>query len=112
MNSVDPLLDRVYSDQYHCVHFVIEAARHLYGQDWEPRLPGLQDRQFSRDAWQHWQQIDQPQHGCLVLLSGGGTWPHVGIYHIDRLLHLTRQGPRWMPLDCEKIGFTRVRFYK
>ena len=75
MKSIDALLDRRYdSKNYHCVHFLIEAAQYLLNQDYSASFLGLtgdlsQSIQTSRNTTIKNKRLEKPKHGCIVLMT-------------------------------------------
>jgi hypothetical protein len=115
--SIDVLLDKRYdSDNYHCVHFVIDAGKHLFNYDFSPNFLGL-DKALthngapSRHTVAHSQRADTPSDGTVVLITKLDNGLHVGLYLDGRVLHLTEQGVRFETVRALGRMYKRIRYY-
>ena len=114
---IDALLDKRYdSDNYHCVHFVIDAGKHLFNYDFSPNFLGL-DKSLthngtpSRHTVTHSQRADTPTDGTVVLITKLDNGLHVGLYLDGRVLHLTEQGVRFETVRALGRMYKRIRYY-
>ena len=114
---IDALLDKRYdSDNYHCVHFVIDAGKHLFNYDFSPNFLGL-DKSLthngtpSRHTVTHSQRADTPTDGTVVLITKLDNGLHVGLYLHGRVLHLTGQGVRFETVRALGRMYKRIRYY-
>ena len=115
--SIDALLDKRYdSDNYHCVHFVIDAGKHLFNYDFSANFLGL-DKSLthngtpSRHTVAHSQRADTPTDGTVVLMTKLDNGLHVGLYLDGRVLHLTEQGVRFETVRALGRMYKRIRYY-
>ncbi len=103
--------------KYHCVHFVIEAARVLYSKDYSASFIGLtgsldETVKTSRSTMIKNKRIDRPIEGCIVLMSYHNESSHVGLFYRQRIFHLTEKGVQRITLEQAKPMFKRMRFYE
>ena len=118
MKSVDALLDRQYDPKkYHCVHFLIEAARYLFEKDYSESFLGLtgdlkQSIQTSRDTTIKNKRIERPKDGCIVLMTNLLNSSHVGLFYCGRVLHLSEIGVHFQELRSLERNYSRFRFYE
>lgn len=118
MKSIDPLLDRHYDpERYHCVHFLIEAAQYLFGQDYSQSFVGLtsslhETLHTSRHTAIHNRKLTEPIDGTIVLMTNINQSSHVGLFYCDRVLHLTELGVHFLPLRSLEKVYKRIRYYE
>lgn len=118
MKSIDALLDRRYdSKNYHCVHFLIEAAKYLLNQDYSASFLGLtgdlsQSIQTSRNTTIKNKRLEKPKHGCIVLMTNLLNSSHVGLFYCGRVLHLSESGVYFQELRSLERNYSRFRFYE
>ena len=118
MKSIDALLDRCYdSKNYHCVHFLIEAAKYLLNQDYSASFLGLtgdlsQSIQTSRNTTIKNKRLEKPKHGCIVLMTNLLNSSHVGLFYCGRVLHLSESGVYFQELRSLERNYSRFRFYE
>lgn len=118
MKSIDALLDRRYdSKNYHCVHFLIEAAQYLLNQDYSASFLGLtgdlsQSIQTSRNTTIKNKRLERPKHGCIVLMTNLLNSSHVGLFYCNRVLHLSESGVYFQELRSLERNYSRFRFYE
>lgn len=118
MKSIDALLDRRYdSKNYHCVHFLIEAAQYLLNQDYSASFLGLtgdlsQSIQTSRDTTIKNKRLERPIDGCIVLMTNLLNSSHVGLFYCNRVLHLSESGVYFQELRSLERNYSRFRFYE
>lgn len=118
MKSIDALLDRCYdSKNYHCVHFLIEAAKYLLNQDYSASFLGLtgdlsQSIQTSRNTTIKNKRLEKPKHGCIVLMTNLLNSSHVGLFYCNRVLHLSESGVYFQELRSLERNYSRFRFYE
>lgn len=115
--SVDKLLGKTYNrDAYNCVHFLVDAWRHLVGQDLSARLAGFLRPAAARGvvapARHDFARLDAPCSPCIVLMHRPRSAPHVGMYYRGRVLHIHEHGVEYQPIDVASRGFTKLRYYK
>ena len=104
---------------YNCLHFVVEAQRELFGRDLSFLLDGLnrrEDGMFNLGGmakFKGFRRLPSPRDECLVLLRGAGADDtHVGTFLDGKVLHISRAGVQFLPLEVVKLGFTEVLFYE
>ena len=118
MKSIDALLDRRYNSRdYHCVHFLIEAAKYLLDQDYSASFLGLtgdltQSIKTSRNTKTNNKRLDGPIHGCIVLMTNLLNSSHVGLFYCGRVLHLSESGVYFQELRSLERNYSRFRFYE
>lgn len=56
-------------------------------------------------------QLSKPQSPCLVLMMRQRIQPHIGIYWESRVLHCTRFGAAYQPLEHVSVGYPTVSYY-
>jgi hypothetical protein len=116
--SVDPYLDRIYDDrQYNCLHFTCEVWKATTGLDLTVALGELlagpiHQRRVKRRHTVKFERVPAPIEPCLVLLLNPRTRPHAGVYIRGRMLHLTRRGVEYQPLQIASLFFRKQRFYQ
>ena len=99
----------VYSDDYHCEHFAVDALRFLTGKDisqymytGSAAIP-MNVRQFKK--------VTSPSQFSLVLLRDNHK-AHIGIWYNNAVLHLSNDGVVHQTLNIALRGFKRVSFYE
>lgn len=103
--------------RYHCVHFVIEAAQHIYQLDYSKCFIGLtgsidETLKTSRETVHRNKRIDKPKEGCIVLMTYLNESSHVGLFFRNKIFHLTEQGVQRITLHQAKLLFKRIRYYE
>lgn len=118
MRSIDALLNRKYdTEKYHCVHFLIEAAKHLLDADYSQSFIGLTGNlseaiTTSRNTVLKNKRLEKPKEGCIVLMTNLLNESHVGLFYCAKVLHLSEQGPRFQHLRSLQRNYSRFRFYE
>ena len=118
MKSIDPLLNRKYDSQnYHCVHFLIDAAKYLFDEDYTHCFLGLtadlsQIVRASRHTVLNNRRLDRPRDGCIVLMTNLLNESHVGLFYCGKVLHLSENGPYFQYFRSLKRNYSRFRFYE
>lgn len=120
MKSIDPLLNRQYdAKDYHCVHFVIDAAKYLFGTDYTPYFLSLVGQQSHEIKMAHQDfnfaqtvQLSQPRDGCIVLMTNLLNKAHVGLYYQGRVLHIAEQGVYFQQLRSLQRNYSGFKFYE
>lgn len=103
--------------KYHCVHFVIEAARLIYDKDYSNSFVGMTGSlddtvKTSRSTVIQNRRLDMPIEGCIVLMTYHNGSSHVGLFYRHRIFHLTEMGVQRITLEQAKPMFKRMRFYE
>ena len=120
IRSIDALLNRQYdAKNYHCVHFVIDAAKYLFELDYTSYFLSL------AGAWSHeikqahhaynfkqCVQLDAPKDGCVVLMTNLMNNAHVGLYYQGRVLHIAEQGVYFQELRSLTRNYSGFKFYE
>lgn len=105
--SIDNLLDRVWSTDYTCNEFAIEAWQQITGEDITNRLSD------SLNGSKPFKKLRKPKSPCIVYMTNNNrSSTHVGLFYCDKLLHLTPHGVQFVPLELVERHFREVRFYK
>ncbi|MDP7899666.1 hypothetical protein QWI44_03005 [Acinetobacter pittii] len=118
MKSIDHLLNRHYDpENYHCVHYVIEAAKDIFGLDYSESFIGLtgslhETLKTSRNTAVKNRRIDHPIDGSIVLMTNHNQSSHVGIFYCGRVLHLTELGVHYLNIQVLKKFYKRIRYYE
>lgn len=116
MISVDPLLKKRFdANNYHCVHFVIDAGKHLFNHNFSHCFIGLTSSlnslNLSRTNFTQAEQIEKPMPGSIVLMLTLDNKHHVGLYYDNRVLHLSETGARFETLRSIKRQYKNLRYY-
>ncbi len=117
MKSIDPLLNRKFDrDNYHCVHFLIDAGKHLFDYDFSHCFLGLTgslNAELSpcKASMEQGTLVAKPSDGTIVLMMTLDNRHHVGLCHCGRILHLSEIGPRFETMRSIKRQYKKVRFY-
>lgn len=117
MRSIDPLLNRKFDrDNYHCVHFLIDAGLHLFDYDFSHCFLGLTGSlnntlSVSKGNIGKGELAGSPSDGSIMLTLTLDNKHHVGLYYCGRILHLSESGPRFEALRSIKRQYKKVRFY-
>lgn len=117
MKSIDPLLGRKFDRaNYHCVHFLIDAGKHLFDYDFSHCFLGLTGSldavlSPSKAGLSQGVLVDKPSDGTIMLALSLDNKHHVGLYYCDRFIHLPEGGPRFETLRSIKRRYKKVRFY-
>lgn len=102
---------------YHCVHFVIEAAKTLLNVDYRDSFIGLtgslnESIQTSRKTLIKNKRLKEPQHGCIVLMTSLTGDNHVGLFYFGKVMHLSEVGVQYVHLRALKHQYLRFRYYE
>lgn len=117
MKSIDPLLNRQFDrDNYHCVHLLIDAGKHLFDYDFSHCFLGLtgslDDTLIpTKEGMGQGDLVAAPRDGTIILMMTLDNRHHVGLYYCRRILHLSESGPRFETLRSIKRQYKKVRFY-
>ncbi|WLG14644.1 hypothetical protein Q6344_04730 [Psychrobacter cibarius] len=117
MKSIDPLLNRQFDrDNYHCVHLLIDAGKHLFSYDFSHCFLGLtgslDDTLIpTKEGMGQGDLVATPRDGTIILMMTLDNRHHVGLYYCGRILHLSESGPRFETLRSIKRQYKKVRFY-
>ena len=117
MKSIDPLLNRKFDrDHYHCVHFLIDAGKHLFDYDFSHCFLGLTgslnaELSLCKAGMEQGTLVTKPSDGTIVLMMTLDNRHHVGLYYCGRVLHLSELGTRYETLRSIKRQYKKVRFY-
>lgn len=117
MKSIDPLLNRSFDhDNYHCVHFLIDAGKYLFDYDFSHCFLGLTGSlntklSPNKHSMSRGQLVTSPADGTIVLMMTLDNRHHVGLYYCGRVLHLSELGPRFEAMRSIKRQYKKVRFY-
>lgn len=114
---IDDLFKLKYSQQFHCVHFVIAAAKEIYDLDYTPCFFGLtssldQTIKTSRTTVHRNKEIKEAQEQCIVLMTYANGSSHVGLFFRQRIFHLTELGVQRIKLSQAELMFKRIRYYE
>lgn len=105
---------------YNCWHFVRDVWFELTGEmlyDYTPARPTKHDMHMAaEDAIYKFLQVNSiaawPKHQPLiVLMKRRVDTPHVGVFYKGKVLHLTPEGARYLPLDVSTVGYEKITFY-
>ncbi len=117
MKSIDSLLNRKFDrDNYHCVHLLIDAGKHLFDYDFSHCFLGLTgslDNKLvpTKQSMEQGELVDKPSNGTIVSAMTFDNRHHVGLYYCGRILHLSELGTRYETLRTIKRQYKKVRFY-
>ena len=117
MRSIDPLFGHKFDrDNYHCVHFLIDAGKHLFDYDFSHCFLGLTGSlnnplTLTKTSFSQVDLVDRPTDGSIMLTLTLDNQHHVGLYYCGRILHLSENGPRFETLRSIKRQYKKVRFY-
>lgn len=117
MISIDPLLSRKFNrDNYHCVHFLIDAGKHLFDYDFSHCFLGLtgsidEGLSASKGNISKGALTEKPSNGSIMLAMTLDNKHHVGLYYCGRILHMSESSPRFETLRGIKRQYKKVRFY-
>lgn len=117
MKSIDPLLNRKFDrDNYHCVHLLIDAGKHLFDYDFSHCFLGLTGSLNNKlvptkQSMEQGELVDKPGNGTIVSAMTFDNRHHVGLYYCGRILHLSELGTRYETLRTIKRQYKKVRFY-
>ena len=102
---------------YHCVHFVIDAAKSLFNSDYSNSFIGLtgalnQAINASRQTVVRNKRLSEPKHGCIILMRNALGDNHVGIFYNGKVLHLSENGVQYVSIRTLKTYYTRFKYYE
>ena len=104
--SIDNLLDRTWTREYTCNEFACEAWKQITGKDLSKRIEKFLNGKG------RFKRLDKPISPCLVFFKNNEkSSTHVGLFYVDKLLHLTPRGVQFVPLELVAMHFREVRFY-
>ncbi|MHC3124767.1 hypothetical protein NL42_14010 [Acinetobacter sp. GN11] len=103
--------------KFHCVHFVIAAAKHIYQLDYSQCFIGLtgsidETLKTSRETVHRNKLIKRPIEGCIVLMTHINGSSHVGLFFRHKVFHLTEQSVQRITLHQAGKIFKRIRYYE
>ncbi len=114
--NIEDLYARKYdADLYHCVHFVIDAAKLLFNYDYSKNFVLLTDS--ATHVWPSRKNIStgvkviRPVEGCIVYMKSLLGETHVGLFVDDGVLHLTKQGVLHQSLRQISVAYKKVKYY-
>lgn len=102
---------------YNCWHFVAEVLSTEMGIDiGVDRVPDrITQESLLKAILTHreaFRRLSGPEDTCLVLLwPRVGTEAHIGIFYRNRLLHLTKGGAAYEPIDRFELDYKEPQFY-
>lgn len=104
-------------EEFHCVHFVILAAKVIFDKDYTPCFLGLtgplqETIKTSRNTVHRNKQIKKPIDGCIVLMTYQDQSSHVGLFFHGRIFHLIERGPQRITVEQAESIFNRIRYYE
>lgn len=104
-------------EEFHCVHFVILAAKVIFDKDYTPCFLGLtgplqETIKTSRNTVHRNKQIKKPIDGCIVLMTYQDQSSHVGLFFQSRIFHLIERGPQRITVEQAESIFNRIRYYE
>lgn len=117
MKSIDPLLNRKFDrDSYHCVHFLIDAGKHLFNYDFSHCFLGLTGSldtalRPTKTSMKEVVLVDKPRDGTIMLALTLDNKHHVGLYYCHRFIHLPENGPRFETLRSINRRYKKVKLY-
>ncbi len=117
MRSIDSLFGHKFDrDNYHCVHFLIDAGKYLFDYDFSYCFLGLTGSLdntlvINKESMQQGVLVTTPSTGTIVLMMTLDNRHHVGLYYDRRILHLSENGTRFETLRGIKRQYKKVRFY-
>lgn len=114
---VDRYLQKEFNAKhYNCFAFVRDIWLELTNVDLGDQTPPEQNisvyNQKALKVANTLTSLSCPQDPCLVLLQRARLEPHIGVHYRGRVLHLSRTGAYYMPLDQVSAGYTQVSYYK
>lgn len=117
MKSIDPLLNHKFDrDSYHCVHFLIDAGKHLFNYDFSHCFLGLTGSldatlRPTKTSMKEVVLVDKPRDGTIMLALTLDNKHHVGLYYCNRFIHLPESGPRFETLRSINRRYKKVKLY-
>ena len=117
MKSIDPLLNRKFDrDSYHCVHFLIDAGKHLFNYDFSHCFLGLTGSldatlRPTKTSMKEVVLVDKPRDGTIMLALTLDNKHHVGLCYCNRFIHLPENGPRFETLRSINRRYKKVKLY-
>ncbi|MBC6788132.1 hypothetical protein WAI61_12490 [Acinetobacter baumannii] len=104
-------------ENFHCVHFVILAAKVIFEKDYTPCFLGLtgplqESIKTSRTTVHRNKHIKKPEDGCIVLMTYLDQSSHVGLFFQGRIFHLIERGPQRITVEQANSIFSRIRYYE
>ncbi|HAV5602699.1 hypothetical protein QZL11_09745 [Acinetobacter baumannii] len=117
MNIIKLFYCKYDPEKFHCVHFVIKAAKHIYGLDYSACFVGLtrplsEAIKTSRETVHRNKAIKKPKEGCIVLMTYMNESSHVGLFFQNKIFHLNECGVQRVTVEQAKIWFKRIRYYE
>ncbi|WP_312056805.1 hypothetical protein [Acinetobacter courvalinii] len=102
---------------YHCVHFVIDAAKSLLQHDYSKSFIGLTSSLneaivSSRETVIRNKRLKEPEQGCIVLMTSLTGNNHVGLFYCGKVLHLNESGVQYVAIRSLENSYRRFRFYE
>lgn len=112
--SVDPYLARR-GEPNKCWDLVREAWLEITGHDIgdrTPRRPTMREmiERFDREE-REFVRLPEPATPSIVLMRRARLIPHVGLFWLGRVLHMTEVGVHYERLADATRGFDQIGFY-
>lgn len=109
ITSWDSMQDIVYSDDYHCEHFAVDALKFLTGTDISAAMfTGVGALPINV---KNFIKIPSPTQFSLILMRDKNK-AHIGVWFDNAVLHLADTGVVYQPLAMATRGFSRISFYE
>lgn len=107
---IDQFYGRVWSPSFTCLAFVAHAWPILSGRPFPDVVAAIDGGLADKSVGVQFKRLAAPHSPCIVSLKGGGD-NHTGIFWRGKVLHLTKNGVQYQPLEIAAFAFKRVRFY-
>lgn len=115
MSLVEKYLFKTFTREYNCFSFVRDVWQELTGIDLGDQTPKEHTvNSYNERALKVANtlvKLDSLRDPCIVLLQRARMEPHVGVYYRGKVLHLTKRGAYYIPLDQITPGYPNVSFY-
>ena len=100
-------------DDYNCLHFAVDIYRDITGKDMGvyvgELLTGRKKRKINTNKLKEFDQLKTPCDPCLAIMHGAEL--HTGIYHQDKIIHLTESGAQCIPPHIAELKHGRITYY-
>jgi len=106
--------DKHYHDtDYNCLHFAVDIYHDLTGDDMSVYVSGLltgrAHRKIDIAKLKRFERLILPNAPCLAIMHGDAM--HAGIYHKNKIIHITESGVQSMAPHIAEIRHGYIKYY-
>lgn len=97
-------------ERYNCFHFVCDFLSALRGE--RIRIEDFTEGLERRTGFTaRFRRVEKPQTGTICMMRNPPHDIHVGAFYRGRLMHISRGGVAWVPLETVICLYNKVSLY-